>query len=136
MSETGHKRIDMFRPRNVDPVNFEDFDPKKEYTAEQLEAFATALLKKDRADLKSQGREDETKGILFDEQWYTKKKREVSVDALDIDGTLTNSMQEGLRPGVFKGDGQRMYNRVHPTKGRKTNDRIARKEKGASFYKN
>lgn len=118
-----------YRKRPVKISDLEEFQEGKEYNSSELEAFATAMLKKDRRDT------GEDHNILFDEQIYNKSKREILVDAFDIDGTLTNIMQDKDKPGVYKGDGQKMYNRAHPL-GRKVNDETARKTKGASYYRN
>lgn len=106
------------------------FDPDQEYTPKMLEAFATSALKKDRKHLKNGGI-----SILFDDQLYKFSKREVCVDSSQIDGTLTNMMQDPNRPGIHTGDGHKIFNRTHPL-GRPTNDKEARKERGESFYKN
>ena len=116
-----------YRPEDVDP---EDFDPEANYTNSQLEAFATAFLKRDRRENKHLDL-----GILFQDQLDNRNKREVPVDALEIDPTLTQSMQEkNGRPGVHKGDGQRIFSRTHK-EGRKVNS-LQQRLKGSSFYKN
>jgi len=118
-----------YRRKPVKISDLDEFKEGEEYTSSQLEDFGTAFLKRDRRD------SGESHSILFNEQLYNKSKREVLVDAFDIDGTLTNVMQDKDRPGVFKGDGQRIYNRAHPL-GRKVNDENARKTKGASYFRN
>lgn len=107
-------------------ANIDDFDEKEKYTNSQLEAFATSLLKNDRKESK------ESHGILFDEQLDIDKRREVLVDASEIDGTLTQSIQDNERPGTYKGDGQRIFWRRHP-QGRKVNSNEAR-SRGASYF--
>ena len=118
-----------YRRRQSQPVDIETFSEKSKYTSAELEEYATAILKQDRKDSKNDH------NILFEDQLYNKKKREVLVDASEIDGTLTNSMQDKEKPGVYKGDQQKMYNRSHPL-GRKTNTDLARKTLGASYYRN
>lgn len=117
-------------------VKWEDFNPEEEdYTGAQLDAFATAFLRKDRKEHKAanDGKEPPIT-ILFEEQLYNRSKREICVNALEIDETLTNSMADTEKPGVTKGDGQRIYQRAHP-KGRGLNTDEARK-RGASYFKN
>lgn len=117
-------------------VKWEDFDLEKDnYTSSELDAFATSLLRKDRREHKAahEGKEPPIT-ILFEEQLYNRAKREVRVNALEIDETLTNAMADCDRPGVTSGDGQRLYQRAHP-KGRGLNTEDARR-RGASFYKN
>lgn len=122
--------MSWYRRRQYEQVDLSEFSEDGDYTGSQLEAYATAMLKQDRRENKHLDL-----GILFDEQLYNKSKREIIVDAFEIDGTLTNSIQDTDRPGVVKGDGQRIYNRAHPN-GRKVNTEEARKTKGASYYKN
>jgi len=119
----------MWYRRQQKPADYADFSEKETYTSIELEAFASALLKKDRRD---SGHDHD---ILFAEQLYNKSKREIMVDAFDIDGTLTNIMQDKNKPGIYKGDGQKMYNRSHP-QGRKVNTEDSRKNRGSSYYKN
>lgn len=108
----------------------DEFDLSKEHTAEEYDLYATALLKKDRRDRKDS---KENFGVLLPDQLYKFKNREPSVNALEIDGTLTNLIQDG-KEGVFKGDGQRIFWRQHPTSGRKVNDKEKRLE-GSSYFK-
>lgn len=117
-----------YRKQNP-PVDLESFSDKGKYTARELEEYATAMLKKDRKET------NQDHNILFEGQLYKFSKREVSVDALQIDETLTNIMQDkNQRPGVHKGDNQKIYNRTHPL-GRKTNTNTDRKTKGSSYFK-
>ena len=106
----------------------EEYDPSRtDYTPAQLELFATTILKQDRRD------SGDDHNIMFNDQLYKLSKREIPVDASEIDATLTNAMQDPNKPGVFRGDGQKMFWREDP-RGRKVNNADQRKS-GSSYYR-
>lgn len=104
-------------------VDLDTFDPEGDYTGKELEAFATAMLRKDSRENKDEWQE---KGILFDSQLANRYRREV----YNKHGV---PIAEDLSPAGM-GDGQTMYNRTHP-QGRKVNSDKQRREHGASFYR-
>ena len=112
-------------------VNIDDFDPNGKYTSRQLDAYATAFLREDRRHHTTA--ENKKLGILLPDQLKKLENREVPVDATEIDGTLTNVMQDPQKPGVFKGDNQKMFGRSHP-KGRRVNTDEQR-SRGSSYYR-
>jgi hypothetical protein len=97
----------------------EPFDPNKEYTARELEAYANQMLREDIAENKEGPR------VLFQEHIEPKWRKEVNSTSGTVDDAITNSMSN---------DGQRIYNRTHP-QGRKVNSPESRKRHGASYYR-
>lgn len=112
-----------------EPVDLSEFEPTNtEYTDEQLEAYADAMLKE---DIKANGNKNH---ILFKEHLAARARREIKVGAGVVDDVITAHLPKSERPGVVAGDGQMMYNRTHP-KGRKVNSREQRLRHGASYYR-
>jgi hypothetical protein len=105
---------------DVDPATF---DPEKEYTATELEAYGTAMLKEDR-------RQGNKTDILFENQIYERARKEKSFGDLTKVFNTTNKN----RPGTYSGDGQAMFNRRHP-EGRRVNSKEAREKHGAGYYR-
>lgn len=122
------------------------FELEKEGSLDQLytlwidhhnapEAFADAILKEDIKKRKEEGTEKDAPQVLFKEHLESRDRREYSVDATQIDGTLTNMLKKNSdRPVDVSGDGQMFYNRTHP-KGRKVNSKEQRSRHGASYYR-
>lgn len=110
---------------NREPVDYDTFDENKnDYTGSELEAYASALL---RADAKTEKHWHKKHGILFQEHYESRKRREVFTGTGDTpDAVITASLSK---------DGQTMYNRTHP-QGRKVNSEKQRRDNGASFYRN
>lgn len=101
---------------------------------QEFDPFTDAILKEDIKAKKDREEEDDAPVILFKEHIISRERREVPVDATQIDGTLTNMLKKSDRPVDASGDGQMMYNRTHP-RGRKVNSKEQRTKHGASFYR-
>jgi hypothetical protein len=118
--------MSWYRSRNKEALpNAEDFDAAADYSAKELEAFATAMLKD---DIKESGN---VENILFDDHLYNRRKREVYttdgvpiLEAPDM-GTEFKTKNPGQTP---------IYNRTHP-QGRKVNSEEQRRRNGASYYR-
>jgi hypothetical protein len=112
-----------------EPVDLSEFDPdSSDYSSEQLEAYADAMLRK---DIKENGNQ---KHILFKEHLAARARREIKVGSGVADDIITAHLPKSQRPGVTSGDGQMMYNRTHP-RGRKVNSLEQRKRNSASFFR-
>lgn len=105
------------------PDLLETFDPEGSYTNAQLNELADAFLMRDAKTVDEEtGKPRGIKGkdpILFEEHLRSRRRREIYVTA----GIPDPSIESGL------------YNRSHP-QGRKVNSEKARREQGASFYRN
>ena len=112
-----------------EPVDLSTFDPNSsDYTSDQLEAYADAMLKE---DIKENGNQNH---ILFKEHLAARARREIKVGSGVVDDMITAHLPKSERPGVTAGDGQMLYNRTHP-RGRKVNSREQRAKNGASYYR-
>ena len=122
------------RRRNELP-DLSTFDESEDYTGRELEAFADAMLKADSKQFDNYGKQT---GILFEDNLYNRRKREVYAKSKEangiVDPTLTASIASRDERGRVKGDGQTMYNRTHP-EGRKVNSPEQRKKNSASYYR-
>ena len=96
-----------------------DFDPEKDYSAADLEAYTDMLLWED-----AQKNPDGPK-VLFQEHIENRWNREVLNKYGVPDDEITHSQSP---------DGQTIYNRTHP-EGRRVNSSAQRKKNGASWYR-
>ena len=105
----------------------ETLDPEGDYTGRELEEYADALL---RQDARTHNPINGENPILFEEHLYNRRRREILV------ASGTPDELQGLedKPGVTRGDGQRIFNRTHP-QGRKVNSEDQRRRNGASYYR-
>lgn len=111
-----------------EPVDLSTFDPEGDYTVSELDAFASQMLKE---DIKQNGN---IRHVLLKDHLAARDRREIKVDATQIDGKITDLLPKSDRPVNASGDGQMMYNRTHP-KGRKVNSIEQRRANGASFFR-
>lgn len=110
-----------YRWQQEERVDPETFDPEEDYTPKQLEAYATAFLRRD----KEENPDVYQNAILFDTQLRNRYSREVYNKYGVPDEEITHDKSN---------DGQTMYNRTHP-EGRKVNSQEQRSRHGASFYR-
>lgn len=122
--------------KNKPDVDLDTFDPDESYTDKQLEAYADAFLKKDKAEVDGESNTQKWQkeyGILFDDHLASRKRREILTALGTPDPAFTGSTQESS--AKTSGDGQAMFFRSHP-EGRKVNSKEQRKRNGAGYYRN
>lgn len=104
--------------------DLEEFDPNKEYTASDLEAYTDLYLWNDK-DAKSREEWNDGPAVLFQEHIENRWNREVLNKHGIPDDEITKAQSN---------DGQTMYYRTHP-EGRKVNSAKQREVNGASYFR-